>query len=127
MIGAWEKSNKNELIEPGDVVCIDKNGLAKKVENSDDLLRVIGICTNSDIDQIIGATEEEINKGIKVLVGLVGTTYAKTNDKDIQAGDLLVAEIDGTVRTRNATDDDLDVLGMAMKKPENGMVYIKIK
>lgn len=125
---AWEKANKNEIIEPGDVVCIDKNGLAKKVDNSDDLLRVIGICSSEETyGQLFGATKEEIEKGIKVPIGLAGRVYAKTNDKDIQAGDLLVAEIDGTVRVRTAYDEDLDIIGMAMKKPEDGKVWMKIK
>ena len=52
---------------------------------------------------------------------------ANTNDKDIVAGDLLVAELDATVRIRNANDEDIDIIGMAMRKPENGKVLIKIK
>ena len=53
--------------------------------------------------------------------------FANTNDKDIVAGDLLVAELDATVRVRNANDEDIDIIGMAMRKPENGKVLIKIK
>lgn len=125
---AFVKANKNEVIEPGDIVCVDDNGLAKKVDNPGDLLKVIGVCSSEETyGQLLGATKEEIEKGEKVAVGLAGRVFVKTNDSDIRAGDLLVAEIDGTARVRDSHDDDIDIIGMAMRKPENGKVWMKIR
>ena len=112
--GKFQKLNNEDIIEPGDVVCINDNGLVKKIECESDLTRVIGIASSEN-------NENEIE------IGLIGTILAKTKDKEIVAGDLLVANIDSTVRVRNACDEDVDIIGMAMKKPEHNKVLIKIK
>lgn len=112
--GKFEKSNKEDIIEQGDVVCTDENGLIKKIECEPDLFRVVGVVSSEN-------NEKEIE------IGLAGTILAKTKDKEIIAGDLLVADMDSTVRVRNANDEDIDVIGMAMKKPEHNKVLMKIK
>lgn len=127
IVDGFEKSNKNQSFENGEVICIDENGLAKKIENESDLCRVLGIVSYENLEELLDLTMEEIKKGIKIPVATVGKVFANTNDKDIVAGDLLVAELDATVRVRNVNDEDIDIIGMAMRKPENGKVLIKIK
>lgn len=127
IVDGFEKSNKSQSFENGEVICIDENGLAKKIENENDLCRVLGVVSYENLEELLDLTMEEIQKGIKIPVATVGKAFANTNDKDIVAGDLLVAELDATVRVRNANDEDIDIIGMAMRKPENGKVLIKIK
>ena len=127
IVDGFEKSNKNQSFENGEVICIDENGLAKKIENESDLCRILGIVSYENLEELLDLTMEEIQKGIKIPVATVGKVLANTNDKDIVAGDLLVPELDATVRVRNANDEDVDIIGMAMRKPENGKVLIKIK
>ena len=127
IVDGFEKSNKSQSFENGEVICIDENGLAKKIENENDLCRVLGVVSYENLEELLDLTMEEIQKGIKIPVATVGKVFANTNDKDIVAGDLLVAELDATVRVRNANDEDIDIIGMAMRNPENGKVLIKIK
>ena len=127
IVDGFEKSNKSQSFENGEVICIDENGLAKKIENENDLCRVLGVVSYENLEELLDLTMEEIQKGIKIPVATVGKVFANTNDKDIVAGDLLAAELDATVRVRNANDEDIDIIGMAMRKPENGKVLIKIK
>lgn len=127
IVDGFEKSNKSQSFENGEVICIDENGLAKKIENENDLCRVLGVVSYENLEELLDLTMEEIQKGIKIPVATVGKVFANTNDKDIVAGDLLVAELDATVRVRNTNDEDIDIIGMAMRKPENGKVLIKIK
>ena len=127
IVDGFEKSNKSQSFENGEVICIDENGLAKKIENENDLCRVLGVVSYENLEELLDLTMEEIQKGIKIPVATVGKVFANTNDKDIVAGDLLVAELDATVGVRNANDEDIDIIGMAMRKPENGKVLIKIK
>lgn len=112
--GIFEKSDIEEIIEQGDIVCVNELGLIKKIECESDLLKVVGIVSSEN-------NEKEVE------IGLAGTILAKTNDTEIVTGDLLVANIDSTVRIRNANDEDVDIIGMAMKKPEHNKVLIKIK
>lgn len=127
IVDGFEKSNKNQSFENGEVICIDENGLAKKIENENDLCRILGIVSYENLEELLDLTMEEIQNGIKIPVATVGKVFANTNEKDIVAGDLLVAELDSTVRVRNANDEDIDIIGMALRKPENGKVLIKIK
>lgn len=125
IVNIFEKSNKDEIIEAGDIVCTDDNGLMRKIECESDLFRFTGVVAElSDCNEKM---LEEINKDNKIPVGLAGTIYVKTNEKDIISGDSLVTNLDSTARVRNAGDDDCDIIGIALKKPENGKVLIKIK
>ncbi len=109
----FEKVNKNDTIEQGDIICVNDNGLAKKVDCIDDLTKIIGVCFKDDGDNI--------------QIGIAGSLYVKTNDKNIRAGDLLVTEIDSCAKVKTAYEDDIDIIGMALRKSEDGKVWMKIK
>lgn len=117
----------DELIEAGDIVCIDEDGLVKKIDEQNDLFKVIGICTNKVMAEYILNSKEDIPEDKKVLVGIGGLVYAKTNDEEIVSGDLLVPEIDGTVKCKTPLEEDIDIIGMAISKPLHGKVCMIIK
>lgn len=125
IVNIFEKSNNDEVIEAGDIVCTDDNGLMRKIECESDLLRFTGVV--AELSECNEEAIEEINKNNKIPVGLAGTILVKTSDKDITSGDLLVTDLNSMARVRNAGDDDCDIIGIALKKPENGKVLMKIK
>lgn len=112
-----KQSNDSEPITTGDVVCINGEGEAKKVSCLDDTLKSIGIC--SDI--------EKDNGEMKVCIAMAGFIDANTNDSSLEPGDLLVAEVDGTVKCKTAEDEDIDIIGMVLSKTKDGKVSIKLR
>lgn len=123
-----EKENPNEIIEPGDVICINENGRCEKVKSDEDTYMVVGVCSSEDTyGYALGG--EGLLENEKVPVGLAGRLYAKTYDYSIKAGDKLTAVSDGTVEryTNNHRICNKEVIGKAMRSPESGYVYMLIK
>ena len=112
-----KQSNDSEPIERGDVICINDEGEAKKVSCLEDTFKIIGIC--SDI--------EKGNNGVQIEICVNGFIDANTNDALLEPGDLLVAEVDGTVKCKTAEDDDIDIIGMALSKVIDNKILIKCK
>lgn len=112
-----KQSNDSDPIIKGDVVCINEEGEAKKVSGLDDTFKSIGIC--SDIEKENGET--------KVCIAMAGFIDANTNDDLLEPGDLLVAEVDGTVKCKTAEDEDIDIIGMALSTTKEGKVSIKLR
>lgn len=112
-----KQSNNSEPISIGDVICINEEGEARKVSCLDDTFKPLGIC--SDI--------EKGNNEIQIVVCIAGFIEANTNDKLLEPGDLLVAEVDGTVKCKTAQDEDIDIIGMTLSKTTNNKVLIKYK
>lgn len=110
-------ASDSEPITKGDVVCINEDGEAKKVSCLDDTFRSIGIC--SDV--------EKGNNEIMIQICLAGFSEANTNDDLLEPGDLLVAEVDGTVKCKTAEDEDIDIIGMAISNSVNGKIQMKLK
>lgn len=121
----FKKEDPKEVIEPGDVVCVNEVGDCRKVRTSGDLKRVIGICSSEETYGIAlggkGLSDDE-----KVPVGLVGRVYAKTDVVSIKAGDLLMALPNSKVGKFTGEDYSL-VVGKAMSAPKDGKVWMLIK
>ena len=112
------KKDKNEIINPGDVVCIRDNGLVYKVSNRKDTDNIIGICSDT-AGVLLGGIELEENE--KVVIGMVGKLYVNTIDTTIKPGDWVKANEDGTV---SKTTEKSNKLGIAMSNVENNKVRI---
>lgn len=108
-------SDQSEEISIGDVVTVDNNGNAKKVSTLDDTFKVVGIAQEIENDE----NEKYI------LVSIAGISKANTHEEYLEPGDLLVAEVDGTVKCKTAYEDDIDIIGMALSNPENNQILMK--
>lgn len=80
------RKSKFENIEPGDVVCMGLDGLVHKVQTSDDFVRVIGICSDTE-GVLLGG--KDIPKEEQVIVGLVGQIWVKTDNAYIRPGNIV--------------------------------------
>lgn len=97
----FEKS-KEEIIEPGDIVCIREDGLVHKVMMMTDLDTIVGICSNTE-GVLLGGKDLEEDQ--KCIVGMVGKIWVKTNNPYLNPGQLVKALPDGTVDyTNNRTE-----------------------
>lgn len=110
-------SSSSESLVPGDVVCSDYDGFAKKISNQIDTFKVIGICSKV----------EKENDSTYISIATNGIIEVNTLDDTLDSGDFVVAEVDSTVKCKTASEEDIDIIGMVMKKPENGKVLIKLK
>ena len=108
----FEKS-REEIIEPGDIVCIREDGLVHKVEMVSDLTSIIGICSNTE-GVLLGGAELEENQ--KCIVGMVGKLWVKTNNPYLKPGQMVRALPDGTV---DFTNNRLDKFGVVMSYINN--------
>lgn len=108
----FEKS-REEIIEPGDIVCIREDGLVHKVEMVPDLTSIIGICSNTE-GVLLGGAELEENQ--KCIVGMVGKLWVKTNNPYLKPGQMVRALPDGTV---DFTNNRLDKFGVVMSYINN--------
>lgn len=106
-------SKDSEELQPGDLVCLDVEGNIKKVSQVVDTFTVMGVCTELDKDD--------------VSICICGLVEVNTNDLSLEPGDLVVAEVDGTVKCKTAIEEDIDILGMVVKKLENNKILIKLK
>lgn len=113
IVEQFKLSENSKKVAPGDLLCIDLNGKVAKVSNELDTYKVIGVCT-------------EIKEN-DVSVELNGLATVNTSDNLLEPGDLVVSEVDGTVKCMTGADEFIDVIGIVVSKPEEGKVTIKIK
>ncbi len=113
IVEQFKLSETSKKINPGDLVCIDSNSKVNKVSNETDTYKVIGVCTEVKDDN--------------VLVEINGLATVNTSDELLEPGDLVVSEVDGTVKCLTGLDDYIDVIGIVISKPEKGKVIIKLK
>ena len=84
----FKKANSDEIINPGDLVCINSSGLVTKCDSNNST--ILGVASNSYI--VLGNDKEEYDGNPDyVVVGLLGQikTYVNSEGGAIQPGDLL--------------------------------------
>lgn len=112
------QKDKQEIIEPGDVVCIKNDGLVYKVNESSDINKIIGICSDT-AGLILGG--QDLEEEEQVIVGFVGQIWVKTNELDIIPGTMLKANADGTV---GICQDKKDKFAIALSTVINNKVKV---
>ena len=112
------RKDKNEIIESGDSVCIKEDGLVHKINNEQDLQTLIGICSDT-AGFILGG--KDIPEEERVIVGLVGQLWVKTNELNITPGQIVKMKYDGTVCV---TTDRNEKCGITLTNVINGKVRI---
>lgn len=114
----FEKNN-DEIIEPGDVVCIGTDSKVHKVQDRYDIDRIIGVCSDT-AGMLLGG--KNIDQANQVVVGLVGQIWTKTSELNIMPGQLLQANADGTV---SITKTKVSKIGIALSTiREDGKVLM---
>lgn len=109
---------EDEVIEPGDVVCIRADGLAHKFTLTDNKGSVIGICSDTE-GVLLGG--KDIPEQEQVIVGLVGQIWVKTNNEHILPGQMVYLLSDGTVTSTNNINEKF---GVALTKVSNNKIRI---
>ena len=112
------RKDKNEIIEYGDIVCIREDGLAHKVACEEDLNTIIGICSDTIGIQMGG---KDIPKNEQLEVEMLGQIWVKTKEINIKPGQLVKANVDGTV---SITNDITEKLGITLTNVRDGKVQI---
>lgn len=113
------EKDANEVIEPGDVVCIGLDAKVHKVHDRADIDRIIGVCSDT-AGTVLGG--KDISKDNQVIVGLVGQIWTKTSEYNILPGQLLQANADGTV---SITKAKVSKIGVALSEiREDGRVLM---
>ena len=108
--GKFEKSNKEDIIEQGDVVCTDENGLIKKIECEPDLFKVVGVNDLLIYEQLgIPQVHEIPPTTVKKLI--TGDGKASKESVDICLRSYLVDEQKDVVF---ATDDCSDAVAVGI-------------
>lgn len=125
----YRKHNVLEVIEPGDIICLDDlTGLYRKVNKVSDLKLVVGVC--SDTYGFLLGGDENMNKEQLALeyipVGVSGRVYVKTNDNSILPGHLLKSDINAKAIRAYAGYDTGCIIGKALGTPKDGKVYMQI-
>ena len=123
------KDNEDEIIEPGDIVCVDDTTEKyRKVRSISDLKLVVGVCSDTYgflLGGEEGLSKEELDKKY-VSVGVAGRLYVKTDDDSILPGNLLRSDINGKATKAYMQRDLGCIIGKALSKPKNGKVYMQI-
>lgn len=109
---------KNDNIEYGDIVCIREDGLVHKVETEQDLLTIIGICSDTIGVQMGGL---DIPEDERVEVEMLGQIWVKTNNTNIKPGNIVKALSNGTV---DITTNINEKFGIAETNVKDGKVKI---
>lgn len=113
------EKDRDEVIEPGDIVCIREDGLVHRVENMSDLNSIVGICSNTE-GVLLGGAELEDDQ--KCIVGLVGKIWVRTNNPYLIPGEIVKALPDGTVDYTNIKEEKFGVVMSTVN--EEGKVKI---
>ena len=114
----FEKS-REEIIEPGDIVCIREDGLVHKVELMSDINSIVGICSNTE-GVLLGG--KDLDEDQKCIVGMVGKIWVKTNNPYLTPGQLVKALPNGTVDYTNNRQEKFGVVMSTVN--EEGKVRI---
>lgn len=123
----YEKDNLDEEFEPGDIICISKNGKYTK-SNSINCKRVVGVYSDS-YGHILGGDNlenMEDNKIKYIPVGISGRVKVKCDTLYVVPGDLIVSSgIPGVGMTNNNPIPGT-VIGKALSENIDGFVTIQI-
>lgn len=112
------RKDKNEEINPGDIVCIREDGLVHKVSTTEDLNSVIGVCSNTE-GVLLGGLD--IPEEEQVIVGLVGKLWVNCKDPIIKPGMMVkVTNYNEVKHTYNKADK----FGIAMKVEQDKILIV---
>lgn len=125
----YRKHNILEIIEPGDIICLDDvSGSYRKVNKISDLKLVIGVC--SDTYGFLLGGDKNMSKEKQALefmpVGVSGRVYVKTDDDSILPGHLLKSDVNAKAVRAFAGYDTGCIIGKALGTPKDGKVYMQI-
>ena len=101
------EKDRDEIIEPGDVVCIKEDGLVHKVEMMSDLDSIVGICSDTH-GVLLGG--QDLEEDQKCIVGMLGKLWVKTNNPYLLPGQLVKVLSDGTVDYTNVKEEKFGVV-----------------
>lgn len=128
---AYEKVNEDDVVEPGDIICLDvPTGKYRKVNSYSDAKLVVGVCSDT-YAQLLGGekgmTEEEILKKY-IPVGLAGRVYVKVDpNHEVLPGDLLETNSQGLAVKAYDLEYSLgQIIGKALGQPKDGKVLMQI-
>ena len=102
----FEKSI-DEIIEPGDIVCIKEDGLVHKLETVQDLNSIVGICSDTE-GVLLGG--QDLQEEQKCIVGMVGKIWVKTNNPYLTPGQMVKALPNGTVEYTNNRNERFGIV-----------------
>lgn len=125
----YRKHNVLEIIEPGDIICLDDiSGSYRKVNSVSDLKLVVGVCSDT-YGFLLGGDKNTSKEQIAleyIPVGVSGRLYVKTDDDSILPGHLLKSDINAKAIRAYAGYDTGCIIGKALGTPKNGKVYMQI-
>lgn len=101
---------------PGDIMQVNENGKLVRA-NSSSHFPIVGVVSD-EYATCYGATEEELELGTKVAVGLIGKVHVNVVGP-VRLGDKIAVAIDGTgasVRVNNLIEDN--IIGKALESSE---------
>lgn len=105
--------NKDEVFTPGDIVQVNEEGKLTRAESSSHF-PIVGVVSD-EYAACYGATEEEIEQGIKVSVGLIGKIHVNVIGS-VQVGDkiaLIKNGIGASCKTNNLLKEN--IIGKALE------------
>lgn len=114
------RKSKDEVIEPGDTVCIKEDGLVHKVQMSCDIDSIIGICSDTE-GVLLGG--KDIDKDEQVIVGLMGQIWVKSNDENIKPGNMVAVQSNGTVKVTYSKQEKFGIAMTTLKDNKVKIVY----
>lgn len=112
------RKDKNESIEYGDIVCVREDGLVHRVQTTEDLNTIIGVCSNTIGVQLGG---KDIPENEQVEVEMVGQIWIKTDNSNIKPGQLIKPLINGKC---DVTNNNHEKLGVSISNVINGKVRV---
>ena len=125
-VAEFMEKNKDEIIEPGDLVCVHEDEKYYKVSQPQDIHRIVGVCSSKDTyGYVLGG--DGLDEDQKVPVGLAGRVYVKCTDFVEPGDDLVVDRNFFNVRKKHWDEKDAIIIGKAVSHSKDGLVYMIIK
>lgn len=118
----YEK-DEQEKIEPGDIVYIREDGKVSKVTSKADTNKVIGIVSENPG---ICLGTNLFTDTTRCEVAIIGKVYVKTNDKNLNVGDIVVASESGATKLTSFTEQYDIILGKVIEKTKDNKVKIRL-
>ena len=121
LVEFMRKTDRTEVIEPGDIVYFDDEGNVTKTVN---MYRIAGIVSSEDTyGLVLGG--EGLEDDEKVPVALAGRVYLNIGDLDVQIGDILGVDNVGNIRI--LSDWNRFAIGKATTPNIDGKVYTLVR
>lgn len=125
-VAEFMEKNKDEIIEPGDLVCVREDEKYYKVSQPQDIHRIVGVCSSKDTyGYVLGG--DGLDEDQKVPVGLAGRVYVKCTDFVKPGDDLVVDRNFFNVRKKHWDEKDAIIIGKAVSHSKDGLVYMLIR